>query len=130
MRLGRDPRPDRRQKMNKIPTNFWNSASGKTLISSLHDSYWDALSSLSAIAEALQSAYLSQQQEENSLKQEHLRTLEAEFSERLAELDDETIDEVVKLIATANIEEVNVYNLLKAIKEKFPKVVEGFEDLI
>ena len=42
--------------MNKIPTNFWNSASGKTLISSLHDSYWDALSSLSAIAEALQSA--------------------------------------------------------------------------
>ena len=42
--------------MNKIPKNFWNSASGKTLISSLHDSYWDALSSLSAIAEALQSA--------------------------------------------------------------------------
>lgn len=42
--------------MNKIPTNFWNSASGKTLISSLHDSYWDALSSLSAIAESLQSA--------------------------------------------------------------------------
>lgn len=50
--------------------------------------------------------------------------------ERLAELDDETIDEVVKLISTANIDEVNVYNLLKAIKEKFPKVVEGFEDLI
>ena len=56
MRLGRDPQPDRRQNMSKIPTNFWESASGKTLISSLHESYWDALSSLSAIAEALQSA--------------------------------------------------------------------------
>ena len=51
-------------------------------------------------------------------------------AEDLEELDDETIDEVVKLISTANIEEVNVYNLLKAVKEKFPKVVEGFEDLI
>ena len=29
-----------------------------------------------------------------------------------------------------DIGEVNVYNLLKAVKEKFPKVVEGFEDLI
>ena len=33
-------------------------------------------------------------------------------------------------IKTADIGEVNVYNLLKAVKEKFPKVVEGFEDLI
>lgn len=50
--------------------------------------------------------------------------------ERLAELDDETIDEVVKLISGSDIKEVNVYNLLKVIKEKYPKVVEGFEDLI
>jgi len=50
--------------------------------------------------------------------------------ERLAELDDETIDELVRLISTSDIKEVNVYNLLKVIKEKFPKVVEGFEDLI
>ncbi|WP_235585025.1 hypothetical protein [Candidatus Methanomethylophilus sp. 1R26] len=50
--------------------------------------------------------------------------------ERLAELDDETINQVVKLIKDADIEHVNVENLLKAIKEKFPKVVEGFEDLI
>ena len=42
--------------MSKIPTNFWNSTSGKTLISSLHDSYWDALSSLSAIEDALRMA--------------------------------------------------------------------------
>lgn len=50
--------------------------------------------------------------------------------ERLAELDDGTIDELVKLISGSDIKEVNVYNLLKVVKEKFPKVVEGFEDLI
>jgi digeranylgeranylglycerophospholipid reductase len=50
--------------------------------------------------------------------------------ERLAELDDETIDELVKLISGSDIKEVNVYNLLKVIKDKFPKVVEGFEHLI
>lgn len=50
--------------------------------------------------------------------------------ERLAELDDETINQLVRLISTADIEHVNVQNLLLAIKEKFPKVVEGFEDLI
>ena len=50
--------------------------------------------------------------------------------EKLASLDDETIDELIKMIKTADIGEVNVYNLLKAVKEKFPKVVEGFEDLI
>lgn len=50
--------------------------------------------------------------------------------ERLAELDDETINELVKLISTADMKEVTVYNLLKVIKERFPKVVEGFEDLI
>lgn len=50
--------------------------------------------------------------------------------ERLAQLDDKTIDELVMLIQDSNIEEVNVYNLLKVVKEKFPKVVEGFEDLI
>ena len=50
--------------------------------------------------------------------------------EKLATLDDETIDELIKMIKTADIGEVNVYNLLKAVKERFPKVVEGFEDLI
>ena len=42
--------------MSKIPTKFWESSTGKTLISSLHDSYWDALSSLSAIEDALRMA--------------------------------------------------------------------------
>ena len=50
--------------------------------------------------------------------------------EKLATLDDETIDELVRLISDSDIEEVNVYNLLKVIKERFPAVVEGFEDLI
>jgi digeranylgeranylglycerophospholipid reductase len=50
--------------------------------------------------------------------------------ERLAELDDDTLNQLIKLISTADIDHVNVPNLLKAIKEKFPKVVEGFEDLI
>ena len=50
--------------------------------------------------------------------------------ERLATLDDDTINQLVKLLSTADIEHVNVPNLLAAIKEKFPKVVEGFEDLI
>ena len=50
--------------------------------------------------------------------------------ERLAELDDDTIDELVKLISGSEIKEVNVYNLLKVIKDKYPAVVEGFEDLI
>ena len=42
--------------MSKIPSNFWESAPGKTLISSLHESYWDALSSLSTIEDALRMA--------------------------------------------------------------------------
>lgn len=50
--------------------------------------------------------------------------------EKLATLDDETIDELIKLIKDSDIGEVNVYNLLKVVKERFPKVVEGFEDLI
>lgn len=50
--------------------------------------------------------------------------------EKLASLDDETIDELIKMVSTADLKEVTVYNLLKAVKEKYPKVVEGFEDLI
>lgn len=50
--------------------------------------------------------------------------------EKLATLDDDTIDELIKMIKTTDIGEVNVHNLLKAVKERFPQVVEGFEDLI
>ena len=50
--------------------------------------------------------------------------------EKLATLSDEVIDDLIKMISQADIKEVNVYNLLKAVKEKYPQVVEGFEDLI
>lgn len=50
--------------------------------------------------------------------------------EKFATLDDGTLDELVKLIKESDIKEVNVYNLLKVVKEKFPEIVEGFEDLI
>lgn len=50
--------------------------------------------------------------------------------EKLATLDDDTIDELIKMIKSTDIGEVNVHNLLKAVKERFPQVVEGFEDLI
>ena len=50
--------------------------------------------------------------------------------EKLATLDDDTIDDIIKMISSAEITNVTVYNLLKALKEKYPKVVEGFEDLI
>ena len=50
--------------------------------------------------------------------------------EKLATLSDEVIDDLIKMISQADIKEVNVYNILKAVKEKYPQVVEGFEDLI
>ena len=50
--------------------------------------------------------------------------------ERFATLDDKTLDELIQLIKDSDIGEVNVYNLLKIVKEKYPQVVEGFEDLI
>lgn len=50
--------------------------------------------------------------------------------ERFAALDDTTLDKLIRLIKDSDIKEVNVLNLLKIVKEKFPKVVEGFEDLI
>ncbi len=50
--------------------------------------------------------------------------------EKLNELDDETMDDLVKIIGDSTLTEVNVLNLLKVIKEKYPKVVEGFEHLI
>ena len=50
--------------------------------------------------------------------------------EKLATLYDDTIDDIIKMVKTSKISNVTVYNLLKAIKEKYPKVVEGFEDLI
>lgn len=42
--------------MSKIPAEFWESAAGRELAATLHDSYWDALTSLTAIEKALRNA--------------------------------------------------------------------------
>ncbi|MBO4797199.1 MAG: NAD(P)/FAD-dependent oxidoreductase [Candidatus Methanomethylophilaceae archaeon] len=50
--------------------------------------------------------------------------------EKLATLDDAVIDDLIKMISSYDIKEVNVYNLLKAVKEKYPELVKEFDDLI
>ncbi len=50
--------------------------------------------------------------------------------ERLNEIDDETMDDIIEMISGTPIDQIDVYNILKIIKEKYPSVVEGFEDLI
>ena len=42
--------------MSKIPAEFWESVAGRELAATLHDSYWDALTCLTAIEKALRSA--------------------------------------------------------------------------
>lgn len=42
--------------MSKIPAEFWESTAGRELAATLHDSYWDALTCLTAIEKALRSA--------------------------------------------------------------------------
>ncbi len=50
--------------------------------------------------------------------------------EKFAELSDETLDKLVLAIKDSDIEEVNVYNLLKVIKERYPELIEEFESFI
>ena len=42
--------------MNNIPAEFWESAAGRELAATLHESYWDALTCLTTIEKALRSA--------------------------------------------------------------------------
>ena len=42
--------------MTNIPAEFWESAAGRELAATLHESYWDALTCLNAIEKALRSA--------------------------------------------------------------------------
>ena len=42
--------------MSNISAEFWESAAGRELAATLHDSYWDALACLTAIEKALRSA--------------------------------------------------------------------------
>ncbi|HIJ00154.1 MAG TPA: NAD(P)/FAD-dependent oxidoreductase [Candidatus Methanomethylophilaceae archaeon] len=50
--------------------------------------------------------------------------------EKFAALSDEVLDDLVLAIKESDISEVNVYNLLKVIKEKYPDLVAEFEDMI
>ena len=42
--------------MSKIPAEFWESAAGRELAATLHESYWDELACLTAIEKALRGA--------------------------------------------------------------------------
>ena len=42
--------------MSNIPAEFWESTAGRELAAILHESYWDALTCLTAIEKALRSA--------------------------------------------------------------------------
>ena len=42
--------------MSNIPAEFWESAAGRELAATLHESYWDALACLTAIDKALRDA--------------------------------------------------------------------------
>ncbi len=50
--------------------------------------------------------------------------------EKFAELSDEVLDKLVLAIKDSDIEEVNVYNLLKVIKDKYPELIDEFESFI
>ncbi|MDD3398870.1 MAG: NAD(P)/FAD-dependent oxidoreductase [Candidatus Methanomethylophilaceae archaeon] len=49
--------------------------------------------------------------------------------EKFATLDDKILDDVVLAINDSDIKEVNVYNLLKVIKDKYPDLMSEMEDL-
>jgi digeranylgeranylglycerophospholipid reductase len=50
--------------------------------------------------------------------------------EKLITLSDADFDSVVQTLAEADVTQVNVHNILKALKEKAPDLVKEFEDLI
>ncbi|HKM09295.1 MAG TPA: NAD(P)/FAD-dependent oxidoreductase [Candidatus Methanomethylophilaceae archaeon] len=50
--------------------------------------------------------------------------------EKMNQLEDEVMDDIVKMIASAPLKQLDVYGILKSIKEKYPEVVEEFSDLI
>jgi digeranylgeranylglycerophospholipid reductase len=50
--------------------------------------------------------------------------------EKIAELSDDTFDKVIQVLADSDMEKINVFNILKVIKVKYPELVKEFEDLI
>lgn len=50
--------------------------------------------------------------------------------EKMATLSDETFDKAIEAIASVPMDEISVFNVLKAIKERFPELIKEFEDLL
>ncbi len=50
--------------------------------------------------------------------------------ERMNETDDKTMDDIFKMISDTPITQLDVSGILKVIKEKYPEIVKGFEELI
>ncbi len=50
--------------------------------------------------------------------------------EKFRSVSDKVLDDIVLAISEANVENVNVYSLLKVIKDKYPELVAEFEDMI
>jgi len=50
--------------------------------------------------------------------------------EKLVTLDDEVFDKCIKLLDEVGMENISVFNILAVIKEKYPELVEEFQDLL
>jgi len=50
--------------------------------------------------------------------------------EKLTTLSDESLDKIVKTLSEVGVDRINVQNLLKVVKSKYPELVEEFSDLI
>ncbi len=50
--------------------------------------------------------------------------------EKFLTLSDKTLDGIIDTLSTANVDKMSVHNILIAIKERYPELVNEFEDLI
>jgi digeranylgeranylglycerophospholipid reductase len=50
--------------------------------------------------------------------------------EKLASLDDETINKLMSAIVDSKMDSLTVHNILRAIKERYPEVIKEFEDML
>ncbi|MGC8622080.1 MAG: NAD(P)/FAD-dependent oxidoreductase, partial [Caldisphaera sp.] len=50
--------------------------------------------------------------------------------ERLSELSDNTLDNLLELLSNQKLDALTAHNILKVVKEKYPEVVKGFENFI
>ncbi len=50
--------------------------------------------------------------------------------EKLASLDDETLNKLMDVISEENIKEISVRGILEAVQKKYPELIEEFEDLL